>query len=504
MSNIKNNNRHFSTQHLECNLKRLSVRGGAVTFIAQGAKFFLNIISMMILARILTPADFGLIAMVTAITGFILVFKDMGLSMATVQRSEINHEQISTLFWINVAISVLLMLITLALSPVVGWFYNDQRLVSVTAMLSMSFFFGGLTIQHQALLRRQMRLLSLATIDVLASASGVFVAVISAIAGLGYWSLVWMQIATAAINAMGVWTFCRWIPGIPLRKSGVYSMLKFGGHLTGFSLVNYFARSFDNILIGRYCGAQSLGLYSRAYSLLMFPIGQITAPMTSVAVPALSRLQSEPERYRRYYLKSIKLIAYISMPVVAVMAVLSSEIVEIVLGIEWIDAGPIFKILAVAAILQPVSSTVGWIYVSSGNTKRMFLWIVFVTPVLLLFFIAGLAWGAAGVATGYSICNYIILWPQLSFALKYTPISAKDVLFTIHHPFVLSGLTASVMMIVRAHALGAPLVLNIFYSLIVGAIAFITLACGVKSFRKDIAEIIEIRRILFIKTKSSS
>jgi len=488
---------HFSTEHLTGDLKRRSVRGGAATFAGQGAKFILNLGSTMVLARILTPQDFGLIAMVTAVTAFIMIFRDLGLSMATVQRAEINHGQISTLFWINVALSAALMLVTLVLSPAVAWFYEDPRLVAVTAALSIAFLFGGLTVQHQALLRRQMRLSAVATIDVVSMAAGILTALLCAWAGMGYWALVWMQIATAVANAAGVWIASDWRPGWPVRRSGVRSMLAFGGNLTGFGIVNYFARNFDNVLIGRFCGAQSLGLYSRAYSLLLFPIGQITAPMTAVAVPALSRLQSEPERYRRFYLKAIKLIAYVSMPLVAAMGVLSTEIVRLVLGKEWLDASPIFMVLALAAILQPVGSTVGWIYISGGQTRRMFAWVCIVTPLILLSFISGLPWGAIGVASGYAICNILIIVPQFSFALKYSPVSIRDVLSVMYRPLTLSVIIALAMTIVRARVIESGPVWIAGVSLATGAIVFLTLARGLNSAWMDIQEILDIRKTLF-------
>ena len=282
----------------------------------------------MVLARILTPRDFGLIAMVAAVTRFILVFKDLGLSMATVQKAEINHGQISTLFWINIAISSALMLLTMALAPGVAWFYKEPRLAWVTLALASAFIFGGLTVQHQALLRRQMRFVTLATIDISSMAAGVATGVICGLAGLGYWSLVLMQLVTPITMAAGVWIASGWRPGPPVRRSGVREMLAFGGYLTGFSVVNYFARNLDKILLGRFWGSQSVGIYTKAYFLLLLPLSQVTAPITAVVVPALSRLQNEPKRYRNYYLKAIKLIAYITAPLEAAIGIHQLKRVE--------------------------------------------------------------------------------------------------------------------------------------------------------------------------------
>ena len=449
-------NTQFSSDHLLSDLKGHSVRGGVVTFIGQCLKFILNLVSTMILARLLLPQDFGLIAMVTAITSFVLVFNDLGLSAATLQRPNINNEQISTLFWINVALGILLMCITSALAPVIAWFYQDSRLTMVTVALSVAFLFGGFTVQHQALLRRQMRLFPLAMIDVSSMAAGILTAILCAWAGLEYWALVWMQIATAVANALGVWLASGWTPVRPVRRSGVRSMAAFGGYLTGFNFVNYFARNLDSVLIGRVCGTGPLGLYSRAYSLLMFPIGQITAPMSAVAVPALSRLQNEPERYRSYYLKAIRIIAYLSFPLVMALAILSTEVITLVLGQQWLDAAPIFRILAVTAMFQPIVSTVGWLYISLGQSKRMAVWGVASSAFIISSFLIGVQWGALGVAASYAVCQIFLIYPCLSVAMAKSPLTPSDVFRVAYRPFFFSlcigiGMLAAKMFISMSH-----------------------------------------------------
>ena len=437
--------------------------------------------------------------MVAAVTGFIMIFKDLGLSMATVQKAAINHGQVSTLFWINVAISSALMLLVMALSPIIVWFYGEPRLMWVTVALALAYIFGGLTVQHQALLRRQMRFSALVAVDISAMAAGVATGVICGMAGMGYWSLVSMQLVTSIIMAAGVWIATGWRPGLPVRRSGVRSMLAFGGYLTGFGVVNYFARNLDKLLLGRYWGSQSVGLYTKAYSLLLLPISQITAPVTAVAVPTLSRLQNEPERYRSFYLKAIKLIAYITMPIVVAMAVLSNEIVGLVLGRQWLDAGPIFMILAVAALMQPVSATVGWIYISLGQTRRMFAWACMAVPVFALSFFIGLRWGPIGIASGYSICNCILLYPGFAFALKRSPIRVGEVFSCIYHPLAISVIMALAMTVARAYLIEFGVLWTIAFTLVLGGSVFMSLALGLRSVWKDINGILATARLVFAK-----
>jgi PST family polysaccharide transporter len=219
----------------------------------QAANFVLKLGSTAVLARLLTPADFGLIAMVTAVTGFVEMFKEAGLSMATIQRAEINHRQISTLFWINLGLSILLMFVVVGLAPAVAWFYGEPQLLWITIALGAMFPLGGLTIQHVALLRRQMRFGTLVSIDVTSNAVGIAAAITAAAFGARYWALVIMMAASGAANAALVWITCPWVPGLPKRGAGVRPMLAFGGNLTGFAFINYWARSADNVLIGWYC-----------------------------------------------------------------------------------------------------------------------------------------------------------------------------------------------------------------------------------------------------------
>lgn len=463
-----NSTHYFQTDHLKVDLKERSVRGGIVTIAAQACKFILSIGSTMVLARLLTPKDFGLIAMVTAVTNFMLTFKNMGLSMATVQREEIDHSQISTLFWINVVISIAIMLLTAAFAPAIAWFYGKPQLIWVTLALAGTFIFGGLTIQHQALLRRQMRFVVLSAIEVTSVSLGITAAIISAWYGVGYWALVVMQIVTTITTTIGVWSMCGWRPGLPVRHSGVRSMLAFGGNLTGFNLLNYFARNLDNVLIGRYWGSQQLGLYAKAYQLLLLPLQQINAPITSVAIPTLSRLQDDPERYRRYYCNAISLIAFVTTPLIAVMAALSDEIILILLGNQWLGASAIFKVLAFAALMQPFGSATGWVYISLGQTRRMMQWALISVPLYILSFVIGIRWGTIGVATSYTICVYLLLFPMFYFAFKYSPIKVVDIIKSTWRPVTISGAIYIVMVQTRLYLTTLHPLLILLVSCIIG------------------------------------
>jgi O-antigen/teichoic acid export membrane protein len=419
--------RHFRTDHLHADLRIRSIRGGAVTLAAQSGKFALQLGSTMILARLLTPADFGLVAMVTAITGFVGLFKDLGLSQATVQRAEITHAQVSTLFWINVAASALLMILVAALAPAIALLYHEPRLMWITLALAGSFIFSGLAVQHQALMRRQMKFTALVVIDLLSVLISVLMALILAAHGLRYWALVVLTITQAISYCVLIWLWCDWRPQRWSKGSGVRKMLAFGGDLTGFQVVNYFARNADNALIGWRWGDTVLGLYGRAYQLLLLPLSQVNTPIAGVAIPALSRLQHHEKHYRQAFLQLLKKLTMVTIPLIALTIVCADWIVHAVLGSQWDGAAKIFVWLGLAAILQPITYTSGWLFISQGRTREQLLWGVVSSGMIVMSFVIGLHWGAIGVSIAYAICINLIATPALLWLVgRRGPVRTAD------------------------------------------------------------------------------
>lgn len=397
--------KYFSTDHLKENLGGRTARGGAITIITQALKFFIALAATSVMARLLTPQDYGFVGMVAVVTGFVATYKDLGLSAATIQSPEITSEQISTLFWINVLLSVGISVLTIAIAPLISWFYGEPRLTWITILTGLGFIINGLAVQHEALMRRQMRYFALSMIGLAAMIVGYIVGIAMAWRGFSYFALVGSQLAVGVTGTVVTWLIIKWVPGLPKKGTGVRSMLKFGGNLTGFATINYFSRNGDNLLIGRFWGAEQLGVYSRAYQLMMLPIDQINEPITTVAVPSLSRLVDSPDDYRRAYLRMLEKIAFLTMPGVAVMIVTADWLVRIVLGPQWSEVGIILQILGAAALVQPISNTTGWLFVTQGRTSEMFKMSWWGGPITILSIVVGLPWGAVGVATSYTIVH---------------------------------------------------------------------------------------------------
>ena len=435
---------YFRTDHLKTNLSRKTARGAAVAVTSQALKFLITLIATSVMARLLTPQDYGLIGMVAFVTGFVAMYKDLGLSVATVQRSEINSKQISTLFWVNVALSLAITLFTAAIAPLVAWFYKEPRLTWITVLTSCGFLISGIAVQHEALLRRQMRYLSIAAIGLTSVVVGYVVGIYMAWRGFSYWALVGSQLAVISTGTLLTLILCRWMPSLPRRDTGVRSMIRFGGHLTGFTTINYFSRNLDNLLIGRFAGAQQLGLYSRAYQLMGLPIDQINEPITSVAMPALSRLADSAESYRRAYLRMLEKIALVTMPTVVLMIATSDWIIRIVLGSQWIGAVRIFVLLGISGLFQPIANTTGWLLVSQGRGNHMFQWGLISGPIIITSFLIGLPWGAPGVAASYAVTRVCVVDPLLYwFVGRQGPVKMIDFYKTMA-PFVLASAVALV------------------------------------------------------------
>ncbi|HEX2100839.1 MAG TPA: lipopolysaccharide biosynthesis protein [Candidatus Synoicihabitans sp.] len=426
--------RIFARHRYDADLKRTAVRGAAVTGVSQAGKMVLRFGSTAILARLLSPEDYGLVAMTAVITGFVAIFRDAGLTTATVQREEITHSQISTLFWINVALGGFTALLLAALSPAVAAFYQDSRLVPVTAALAIGFVFSGLTVQHQALLRRQMRFMALAVIDLVSMLVGVIVAVLMARAGFRYWSLVGMNLSMAVANTVAVWWMLDWRPGRPRRDPTVRPMLKFGSDVLGFDVINYFARQADTLLIGWWWGAVTLGLYDRAYNMLLMPIRQINAPLAAVAVPALSRARNNPSQFCHYYLNSLQLVTSVSVPFVLVLALFADEFVRLWLGPGWEECAALFRLLAVAAAIGAMSNPIGWLLLSLGQTRRYRQMGMISSAVVVLSFLIGLPHGARGVAIAYSTSLALLFIPTWLYVLKETDIRLLKIMRTLLPP----------------------------------------------------------------------
>lgn len=498
---------YFSDESLRRDLKGKTVRGGVATGMAQVCLGAMQLAVIPILARLLSPGDFGLVAMVTVVTGFAVMFVDAGLSMATVQRDKVTPQQVTNLFWMAVLLGTGIAATVAALAPAIAWFYGEPRLVPITLALSVSFVFSGLTIQHRALLRRTMQFHKLTAIQVVAAALGHVIAVILAWQLRNYWALVARPIVTAVVMAVGTWSLCHWRPGLPRRGTGVRQMAYFGFNLAGFNLINYLSRNVDYLLIGWRWGPTELGFYERAYRLLMFPLRQVNLPMSTVSVPALSRLQNEPEKYVQAYETIIGKLIYLTGSLVGFLIVTSDPVIRIVFGEQWLKSIPIFQWLAIVAVRHAYLNTTGWLFISQGRSREMLRWACIGTTITVSSFAIGLPYGPVGVAIAYALIPMFISPPILFWMLgRRGPMSTaylwKFYLFAMHVPLVVAAATFGAKWVLQPEP-ESPLITLLLLAPVAAATTLILMA--VTPFgRRQFHEAIDMLRHVKVREKKDA
>jgi len=442
---------YLATEHLVQDLDKRSVRGGIITLLSQHAKAVIDLCVQLALARILMPGDFGVVAMVIVVTRFASFVMDMGLSTATIQKDKLTEEQISTLFWTNAFVGVALAIALLAISPLVAWLYGEPRVIGIFSVLAFALIFGGLTVQHEALLRRQMNFKRLALCGVSAVAVAALVALALAVAGAGYWSLVMMHVAYSVTMAVGVWSACKWRPRRTMNLASIRSILAFGGRLTGFDLFDYAARNIDRVLVGLFWGARWVGLYAQAVELFLTSTTQICMPVSEVTIAGLSRLHDERERFRSYFLNALSFVLVIAIPIAVLFAVLARELLVTVLGEHWSDAASILRVLAICALFFPITRVMQWLYKATGRGRQMLRWGIFASLVSVVSFFVGIPFGVEAMSISFTICTGLLIVPCVYFATRDTGISAWEVWRTFARPFAAGLLAASAGLCIKKH-----------------------------------------------------
>lgn len=386
-----------------------AARGAGVTLGTQALRAGLQLGSVVVLARLLAPEDFGLVAMVAAVIGIADLVRDFGLSSAAVQAKHLSDGERTNLFWANLALGAACALAAVAARPLVEALYDEPRLGDVVLGLSVVFVLSGASTQLRADLTRRLRFHALAVVDVSAQVAGIAVGVVLALVGAGLWAIVAMQVATAAVGLVVCAALCRWRPGLPRRGAPLRRFFGYGSGLMGTQAIGYVTKNVDNVALGAVWGAVSLGLYSRAYQLLMTPLNQINAPMTRVALPVLSRVQEDPVVFARYLARVQLVGCYLTATVLAVAAGLSEPVVLLLFGERWAAVAPIFALLAVGGVFRAVSQLAYWIYLARGRTGAQLRQELVSRPLMALVILAGLPWGAVGVAAGHSVA-YLLYW----------------------------------------------------------------------------------------------
>jgi O-antigen/teichoic acid export membrane protein len=405
------------------NLKTKTVQGVGWSGATQALRVLFQFVITAILAHLLRPVDFGLIAMVLVFTNLVTSFSDFGLTAALIQRKEITEEHLSSSFWMNVLAGLFLALMLSALAPAIAFFYKEGNLTPIIVTIASTFFISSFGIVQTALLTKELKFKALGIIEVSGVAISGIAAVILALVGFGVWSLVWQIVISSVITVILLWFLCSWRPKLLVRWQRFKELLSYGLNLIGFQFVNYFSRNLDNLLIGRFLGAVSLGFYNLAYRILLFPINNISAVIGRVMFPSLSVIQDDKNKVRLAYMRATRYIAAVSFPMMMGLLVVAPQFIRVIFGPQWERSIFLVQVFAVLGLGQSVGSSVGWIYQSQGRTDILFRWGIFSTIVTVTAFIVGLHWNAEGVAVAYATSSYLIAYP--SFFIPFKLINLK-------------------------------------------------------------------------------
>lgn len=403
-----------------------AARGALVMLTGQGMRVLLQFASIVILARLLTPHDYGLIAIVVMIIGVGEIFRDFGLSSAAVRAPELTRDQSTNLFWINSGIGLVLGAALFAMAGPLAAAFGQQEVLGIARAMAIIFMLNGLTTQFRALLVRALRFRWLASVDVLAAAIALGIAIIGALLGWGYWALVAQQITQALALLAGAVLGARVLPGLPRRDVSVRSFVRFGGNLVLSQVVNYATNNVDTAVVGFAHGATSLGLYNRAYQLVVTPLSQVQAPVTSVALPVLSKIQEDQKRFSAYLVRGQLALGYPISLGLGLVAVAAEPITELVLGEQWLAAVPLLQLFAIACVARNLAFVGYWVYVVRGLSGSLFRYSLVTGAIRVLCVVVGAQWGVIGVAAGLAIAPWIA-WPlSLLWLSRVTAIPTRQ------------------------------------------------------------------------------
>lgn len=430
-------------------LKKKTIQGLTWTGIAQAITQISQLLITMILARLLSPDDFGLLGMVVVFTNFVDIFCEMGISGALIQRQDLNELHYSSVFWLNLMVGTSLMLLTIVVSPFISRFYNQPVLASILMVISVNFLIASFAIVQKAIFSKEMEFKKLALVEIIAVIVGGIVGIYTAYSGYGVWSLIYRIIAFSSLNMFLLWLLSNWRPKFIFSIKAIKDIFPFSINMMGFNFLNFFARNIDSILIGKVLGVQALGYYTLAYRLMLYPVQNISGVVGKVMFPAFSKIQVDLEKVRTTYMEMVKAISLVTFPIMWGLFVVAPEFVHIIYGPQWQPMVILIRILCICGIFQSIGTTIGNILLSQGRADLLFKVQIIGTFLVTLFIIAGLKWGIIGVSISYVV--YTTFFIHLSFYItnKLIKLSYDKFYFKILPSYVMGAITVGSLLLIR-------------------------------------------------------
>lgn len=457
--------------------------------LSQGGRIVIQLASLAILARLLTAADYGVMAMATVVTNFALLLRDLGTAAAIVQRDDLREETKATVFWLNVAMGWLIALVLLAFSSLISQYFATDELVPVLAALAVVFPIASAGAVHQALLERRSAFRVLARIEIVASGAGLLGAIAAAVSGAGVYSFVIQAVLTAGLSCIQLWMVSGWRPVARPAWSEVQGLMAFSGNLSLFNFINYFSRNADGMIVGRYLGSVALGSYSMAYKLMLFPVQNLSWVATRALYPVMSRHQNSPETLAKLYLRTVRLIALVTAPLMAGLVVVREPFVRLAFGPDWPMVPEILAWMAPTGFIQSIVSTSGTVFMARGRTSIMVRLGAFSAITAVAAFVAGAQFGVIGVAVFYCAANVVNAIPCMIFTMRTLETPSRLLLGEIFVP-VVSALAMGFAVLALQSVFPSIFSLGLFglfMSVIAGGLFYCLIVIFV--FRQDLTDI---------------
>ncbi len=362
-----------------------------------------QIIFSIFLARLLTPAEYGLIGMLTVLSGFALTIGEAGLNSALVYLEKADDKTFSTAFWMQLSVNIFFMISFFLASGQIAEFYGQPLLKPLTQLMSVTFILQSIGSIQTAILSRQMKFKAISIANFSATFLSSVCGLILAVRGYGVWALAWMSIVNVLALMIGTSIASGWWPRLSFSVSVAKQMTNYSAYLLLNNCLNYWLRNGDNLLIGRALGAIPLGIYNRAYTLMLLPLQNVNTILGQVMFPTLSRARSNMIEFRRLYIQSIGLIALVTFPIMGGLSVLGHQFIMLLYGAQWEESAPVLQILSLVGLFQCIIFPVGWIYNSLGHNKDQFVITLILCPMFIALITVGLRYGLLGVTWGYAI-----------------------------------------------------------------------------------------------------
>jgi len=456
------------------NLKQKTIHGVMWSGISQAGKQISQFVITAILARLLSPKDFGLLGMATVFTGFAAIFGELGISSALIQKQDIDEAHLSSAFWLNIMVGVSLTTIFILMAPLIARFYNKPELRMILMIMSVNFILSSFTIIQQTVLTKEMNFKALTIRDIVGIILSGVVGISFAYKGYGVWSLVYQLLSFTFINSILLWKLSKWRPKFIFSKQSIVDIFHFSVNLTGFNIVNYFARNTDQLLIGKFLGAQALGFYSLAYRLMLYPLQNISAVIGKVMFPAFSKVQNNLEKVRNAYKKMVKAISLVTFPMMASLFIIVPEFVNAVFGPKWEPIIILVRIFCICGAVQSVGTTVGNILLSQGRADLQFKMQIFSTPIVVASIIIGMKWGIVGVAIFYTFQS--LIWVHISFYITNRIINLKyhEFYLKLINSYLIGFIILAILFFLK-YLITLPVYYKIAALILIGTVVYSTL-----------------------------